>query len=165
MRTARQLTPRLARFVLNIFAPYVGAGVRVTHVRADWREMRVAMRLRWYNRNAVGTHFGGSLYSMTDPHLMLMLMQLLGREYVVWDKVAAIDFVKPGRGTVSATFTLGEDELALIRERTADGDKYLPEFTVRVVDEQGDLVALVTKVLYVRKKGPIGSLSGLVEGD
>ena len=72
-RTARQLTPRLARFVLNIFAPYVGAGVRVTHVRDDWRELRVAMRLRWHNRNAVGTHFGGSLYSMTDPHLMLML--------------------------------------------------------------------------------------------
>ena len=76
-------TPRRMRWRLNLYPPYLGAGVRCTHVADDWRELRVEMKLRWFNRNAVGTHFGGSPYSMVDPHLMLLLMQLLGPEYTV----------------------------------------------------------------------------------
>ena len=147
-----RVTPGLAKFAMNIFPPFLGAGIKITYIRADWRELHVAMRLRWYNKNASGTHFGGSLYAMTDPHLMLLLMQLLGKEYVIWDKAATIEFVKPGKGTVTAIFTLSEEELAVIKEKIADGNKYLPEFTVKIVDEQGDLVAEVKKVLYIRKK-------------
>lgn len=149
-----RVTPRLARLVMNIYAPFVGAGIKITYIRNDWLELHVVMPLRWYNKNASGTHFGGSLYSMTDPHLMLMLMQLLGKEYVIWDKAASIDFVKPGRGTVKAVFSISEEQLAEIKARIADGSKYLPEFTVKVVDEQGELVAEVKKVLYIRRKRP-----------
>ena len=149
-----KITPWLAKFAMNIFPPFLGAGIKITYIRDDWRELHVVMRLSWYNRNASGTHFGGSLYAMTDPQLMLLLMQLLGKEYVIWDKAATIDFVKPGRGTVKAIFTISEEELAVIRERIADGNKYLPEFTVKIIDEQGDLVANVKKVLYIRRKRP-----------
>lgn len=151
---AIKATPRLARLAMNLYPPFIGAGIRVTSISDDWREVHVVMPLRWYNKNAAGTHFGGSLYAMTDPILMLMLMQILGREYVIWDKGASIEFVKPGRGTVSAIFTISEDDVAVIRERIADGSKYLPEFSVSVVDEQGELVAEVKKVLYIRKKRP-----------
>lgn len=147
-------TPRLVRQVMNFYPPFLGAGIRVTHISDDWREVHISMRLRWYNKNAAGTHFGGSLYAMTDPILMLMLMQLLGKEYVIWDKSASIDFVKPGRGTVTAVITISEAELADIKDKIADGSKYLPEFDVKVVDEQGELVAEVKKVLYIRKKRP-----------
>ena len=149
-----KVTPWIAKLAMNIFPPFLGACIKITYIRDDWRELHVAMRLRWYNTNAAGTHFGGSLYAMTDPHLMLLLMQLLGKEYVIWDKAATIDFVKPGRGTVKAIFTISEEELAVIREKIADGNKCLPEFTVKVVDEQGDLVANVKKVLYIREKRP-----------
>lgn len=145
-------TPRRLKLLLNLFAPYLGAGISVTYISPDWHEMRLQMKLRWYNRNAVGTQFGGSLYSMTDPHLMLMLMQLLGREYVVWDKAASIDFKNPGKGTVYATFKISPEVLDAIRAHTADGNKYLPEFDVDVVDDKGALVAQVHKVLYVRRK-------------
>ena len=111
---SRAKTANKIRRLLNWYGPYLGAGVKIEYIADDWREVRVAMHMRWYNRNAVGTHFGGSLYAMIDPHYMLMLMKLLGKEYIVWDKSAQIDFIKPGTGTVRATMKLSMDDLAEI---------------------------------------------------
>ena len=147
-----RLTPPLFRFILNLYGPYLGAGIRTDHISADWRSIRVSMKLRWYNRNAVGTHFGGSLYSMVDPHLMLMLMNILGSGYVVWDKSATIDFLRPGRGRVHADFTITDNDLEKIRINTGSGGRYLPQFTIDITDEAGELVARVRKTLYIRKK-------------
>jgi acyl-coenzyme A thioesterase PaaI-like protein len=145
-------TPRRLKLALNLYPPYLGAGIRVTGIRPDWSELRVRMKLRWYNRNAVGTHFGGSLYSMVDPHLMLLLMQRLGGDYFVWDQAAHIEFSRPGTGTVAARLAVSEDELELIREKTAAGRPFRPTFAVEIHDERGDTVATVTKTLYVKRK-------------
>lgn len=146
--------PRWLRRLLNIYPPYLGMGIRVAHIAPDFRCIKVVLKLHWYNRNYVGTHFGGSLYAMTDPFYMLMLLQVLGRDYIVWDKHSAIDFVRPGRGRVTAEFTLDDAQIATIKRETAAGQKYLPQFTVDVVDDAGEVVAVVTKTLYVRKKQP-----------
>ena len=143
---------RLLRWLMNFYPPYLGAGIRVRHISDDFRRAQVRMGLRWYNRNYVGTQFGGSLYSMTDPFFMLMLLQNLGDDYVVWDKAANIEFVSPGKGRVYADFTITQQLLDEIRQRTAGGDKYLPRLHVEVRDEQGTLVARVQKTLYVRLK-------------
>ena len=143
---------RLLRLGLNLYPPYLGAGIRVREISPDFRHVRVAMGLSWYNRNYVRTQFGGSLYSMTDPFYMLMLMNLLGPDYIVWDKAASIDFVSPGKGAVFAEFKVDDALLADVRTRTADGEKYLPELTVEVRDSAGTLVATVHKTLYVRLK-------------
>jgi len=90
--------------------------------------------------------------SMVDPHLMLLLMHLLGREYIVWDQAAHIEFRKPGRGTVSARLAVSDAELAQIRESTADGQPFRPTFEVSITDADGDIVAQVVKTLYVRRK-------------
>ncbi len=90
---------------MTLYPPYLGAGVRVQHISADFRHVKVRMGLGWYNRNYVGTQFGGSLYSMVDPFFMLMLMENLGRDYIVWDKAASIDFIAPGKGPVFAEFS------------------------------------------------------------
>lgn len=145
-------TPRRLRFVLNLYPPYLGAGIKVTHIGADWREIHVAMKLRWYNRNMVGTHFGGSLYAMAEPHPMLMLLQLLGKDYVVWDKSTSIEFVAPGRGTVRSVIKITDQELQAIKANTADGNSYLPEFNLQIVDEDDRIVARLNKTVYVRKK-------------
>ena len=89
---------------------------------------------------------------MVDPHLMLMLIQLLGEDYVVWDKAAKVEFVSPGKGTVSSTISVQEDDLEEILRHTNSGDAYFPEFDIRVLNQNGDLVAKVRKTLYVRKK-------------
>lgn len=143
---------RFLRWALNFYPPYLGAGVKVRYISSDFREVRVSMGLKWYNRNYVRTQFGGSLYSMTDPFYMLMLMENLGRDYVVWDKAAHIEFISPGQGTVHAEFKIDEDILNTIREHTAAGEKYLPNYQVEVRDDHGTLVARVDKTLYIRRK-------------
>lgn len=148
----RLRSPRAFKTLINLWPPYLGAGIRVEHVSPDFREIRVAMKLRWFNRNAVGTQFGGSLYSMTDPFLMLMFLFNLDGQHVVWDKSAEIEFVKPGQGVVRAEFRITEHDLQRLRERTAEGEKYLPEFEVEVLDETGEVVARVKKQLYARLK-------------
>lgn len=143
--------------LVNIYPPYLAAGVRVRSVAPDYRHIRVEMRLRWYNRNYVGTHFGGSIYSMVDPFYMLMLMQVLGPDYIVWDQAARIAFLRPGRGTLHADFSLTDADLAAIRAHTADGGKYRPEFVVEIRDVEEEVVARVEKTLYVRRKNQSGS--------
>jgi len=137
---------------MSLWPPFLGAGIRVKHIAADFREVVVSMKLRWYNRNYVGTHFGGSLAAMTDPFYMLMLIHILGSEYTVWDKTSTIDFIAPGRGTVTARFSLNDDQIAEIKNETASSNAYFPELSVDIVNESNEVVARVRKKLYVRKK-------------
>ncbi len=142
---------KLQRWV-NLYAPYLGAAVRVTHVSDDFHNVEVEMPLRFYNRNYVGTHFGGSLYSMCDPFYMLMLINILGPDYIVWDKAAAIRFKKPGKGLVRASFHLSEETIAGIRAAAEVQPKVEPEFHVLIKDTEGNTIAEVDKLLYVKKK-------------
>jgi hypothetical protein len=137
--------------LLSWYPPYLGAGIRVKSSR-DLRTFEVRMKLRWWNRNYLGTHFGGSLYSMCDPFLVLILSGALGRDYVVWDKAAAIRFRRPGTGTVRATFHLPQETIDGIRAAADAGEKVEPSFTVEVLNEAGEVVAEVDKLLYVRRK-------------
>jgi acyl-coenzyme A thioesterase PaaI-like protein len=137
---------------MNLWPPYLGAGIRVRSIAADWSEASVELRLGWLNRNYVGTHFGGSLFAMTDPFFALLLMHRLGGRYLVWDQAGRIEFVAPGRGTVSALFELPEERVAQIRAQAEGGDKVLPQFGVEIRDRAGALVASVHKTLYVRLK-------------
>jgi hypothetical protein len=158
-----RFTPKSLKRLLNLYPPYLGAGVKITHIAEDWRELHVGMSLRWYNRNAVNTHFGGSLYSMIDPHIMLLLMQVLGKEYLVWDKAADIEFVKASKKKVKAVIKITDQEIENILKMTKSGDKYFPEFTVDVLDEDNELIAKVKKIIYVKKKKSevVSSLKGI----
>jgi hypothetical protein len=142
------------RMLLNIWPPFLGSGIRVRRIAPDWKEIDVEMKLRWWNRNYVGTHYGGSLYSMADPFFMLMLIESLGKDYIVWDKAASIRFRKPGRGTISASFRLSDEQLNEIRQALNSEQKVERLLTVELKDQSGSIVAEVEKLLHIRKKGP-----------
>jgi acyl-coenzyme A thioesterase PaaI-like protein len=142
---------RLLLRLVNFYPPYLGSGVRVKS-SPDLRAYDVRMKLRWWNRNYVGTHFGGSLYSMCDPFFMMILMESLGRGYIVWDKAATIRFRRPGKGTVRAVFQIPPERVEEIRAAADVNGKVEPVFTVNVTDEQGEVVAEIEKLLYVRRK-------------
>jgi acyl-coenzyme A thioesterase PaaI-like protein len=146
------MRPRHLRFGMNLWPPFLGAGIRVRHIAEDWSEVIVDLRHGLMNRNYVGTHYGGSLFSMTDPFYALMLMHLLGERYLVWDRAASIEFLAPGRGTVTARFALSPQRVDEIRAQAASGEKVLPKFDVEVRDSDNALVARVRKTLYVRLK-------------
>lgn len=143
---------RRIRRLVNLWPPLLGAGIRVTRWDPDWRAVDVEMRLRVWNANFVGTHYGGSLYSMVDPFYMLMLIENLGPEYIVWDKSASIRFRKPGTGTVYATFRLSPQQLADIRQTLTTQERFEPTFTVPVTDHSGTVIAEVQKTIHIRKK-------------
>jgi acyl-coenzyme A thioesterase PaaI-like protein len=139
--------------VINIYPPYLGAGIRVLRGHGDDRTIRVEMRLLPWNRNLFGTHFGGSLYSMCDPWFVWLLMRHLGEDYVVWDKAAAIEFLKPGRGRVTATFHVTIETVEEIRAAADRDGKTEPVLTAEIVGEDGEVVARVRKTLWVKRKG------------
>ena len=122
------------------------------YVSPDYREIKVRMKLRWYNRNYVGTHFGGSLYAMTDPFYMTMLINILGRNYIVWDKAAKIELKKPGRGTVHTHFILSAEEIQEIKAKADEMGTYLFDRLVDVVNDADEVVTTVIKTLYVRRR-------------
>ena len=140
------------RLIMNIWPPMFFAGIRVTQISKDFKFAHVQLTLRPWNKNAVGSHFGGSLFAMTDPFYMLMILSNLGKDYVVWDKSADIDFIKPGKDKVTAEFQLTQSLIDEIINKTANGDKYLPEIPVYVKDQQGQIVAKLNRTLYIRRK-------------
>ncbi len=144
---------RFRERLINFYPPLLGAGIRSRSI--DERTIHVEMKLTALNRNIVGVHFGGSLYSMCDPWFMLILMRVLGPDYIVWDKAANIQFVSPGRGTMKAVFQIPQERVNEIRSVADRGEKNEPIFSVDVLDEQGQVVAHVEKLLYVRRKNKV----------
>ncbi len=134
--------------LMNLWPPLLGAGIRVVRMDAGLREIDVEMKMRGWNRNYVGAHFGGSLFAMTDPFYMMMVMENLGRGFVVWDKAASIRFRRPGKGTMRAEFRLTQERLEEIRLAVARDGRVDARFAVEVRDEAGLTVAEVERVLY-----------------
>jgi acyl-coenzyme A thioesterase PaaI-like protein len=147
-----ELGPGLLRRAMNLWPPFLGAGITVTRISADYRDVEVRLAMRVFNRNYVGTHFGGSLFAMTDPFFMLMMIHNLGPDYIVWDKAGAIEYRRPGRGTVHAHFHLTAADVRRATKETAHGKKHEPVFRVDILDAQDSLVARVAKTLHIVRK-------------
>jgi acyl-coenzyme A thioesterase PaaI-like protein len=150
--TPLSLRQRLLMRLVNFYPPYLGAGIRVVSVAPDWSAIKVRLGLTWFNRNLFGTQFGGSLYAMCDPFFVIILLRQLGPGYYVWDKAACIQFRRPGRGPVTATFHIPPERVKAIRALADQGEKVEPVFQVDVMDEEGQVIAQVEKRLWVRKK-------------
>lgn len=142
-----------ARWYFNFFPAYRGTGARVTYISGTWNEIRIKLPLNWRTRNYVGTIYGGSIYGAVDPMHMLMLIKLLGPQYIVWDKAAHIQFKKPGRKTLYASFSVSDEELAEIKQELADKPSVDRVYHVALVDEEGVVHAEVRKTIYIKKSG------------
>jgi acyl-coenzyme A thioesterase PaaI-like protein len=147
-----QTIPFVTKFLLNHYAPYRGAGIQIESIELKKYAIRVKMPLTRQNRNIVGVHFGGSLYSMVDPFYMLLLMHHLGPRYIVWDKAADITFLAPGRGTVYAHIQLSAGEISKIKDLAEDHAPIHRQYSLNIVDDAGTRIAEVKKTLYIRLK-------------
>lgn len=143
---------KLARWRFNYFPAYWGTGAKLTHIAHDWSEVRVRIPLNWRTHNYVGTIFGGSLYGAIDPIYMLMLIKILGSEYIVWDKSAAIQFKRPGRTTLYATFRITPEEVDLIKKELSERSSINRAYFIDIVDKKGRIYTSCEKIIYIRKK-------------
>ena len=122
---------------INWYPPFLGMGIRVVSVADDATRFDVELRQKWYTRNLFGTHFGGALYTMCDPFYVFIVTLNLGRDFIVWDKSAAIDFLKPARGTIRGVFEISPDRLATIRAEVDERGKQTFHFSTELIDENG----------------------------
>ena len=139
------------RFV-NLYPPFLGAGIGVTYPKGDDHTIVVTMKLRWYNKNLFGTQFGGSLYAMADPFFVFIVTKHLGPGYLVWDKKATVEFLKPGRGPVTGRYHVPPEEITRVKALADSGETVEPVYAADIVSDDGETVARVTKTLWVRKK-------------
>lgn len=140
----------------NFFPAFRGTGGRVTYISDDWSEIKIKLPLNWRTTNYVGTIFGGSLYASVDPFYMLILIKILGPDYIVWDKTAKIQFLKPGRSTLYATFHIEDEEIQIIQKLLESERSIDRVYSVDLVDEKGGVHARIEKTIYIRKKDPHG---------
>ena len=145
-------TPRRLRLLLNLWPPFLFSGIRVRHVSADFRHVRVRMGKHLLTSNYFGTQFGGTMFAMTDPFWTILVAQNLGPGYTVWDRQAEIEFLAPGRTAVTAEFTLEKAVLDELCAAAAGGQKVLRWFDTDILDRRGDVVARVRKQVYVRRR-------------
>ena len=137
--------------LLSYWPPYFFAGISVLSINKEFTKIVVQMKQRPWNTNYVGSHFGGSLYSMCDPFFMFILLYHL-KGHIIWDKSAEIKFLKPAFGKVTATFEISKDTIVQMKKEALESFSYSPVFQASVVDSKGEAVASLRKVLYVRKK-------------
>ena len=146
------MTPRRLALGMSLWTPNLFSGIRVRRFSADWTEATVELHVNAITRNYVGTAFGGSMSAMTDPYFFMLVMHQLGRDYVVWDTRGEIEFVKPGRGVLTAEFSVPRAKAQELRERARGGAKVLEWFETEITDAAGDVVARVRREVYVREK-------------
>lgn len=143
---------RKFRWMFNLFPAYRGTGGRLIYVAEDFCEVRVKLPVNWRTRNYVGTIYGGSIYASIDPIYMLMLIQILGPEYIVWDKAAKIRFRKPGKETLFVNFNLSEEEIGEIKRLAETARSVDRIYDVELKDKNGFVPAEIEKTLYISKK-------------
>jgi Domain of unknown function (DUF4442) len=146
------LGSRIRRYAVRFYPCYRRTGVRVLHVSADFREIRIKLPLNWKTRGFNGTTFGGSIYGCIDPVYMTMLSMILGEKYIVWDRAATIDFIKPGRSALYATFQLAEKEIEQIRAELETAERIQRAYSPELVDEHGVLHAKFSKTIVIKKR-------------
>jgi acyl-coenzyme A thioesterase PaaI-like protein len=152
MRLPSGISNKLRCWSLYVFACYRGTGGRPSFIAEDWSEMRLSLPLSWRTRNYVGTIFGGSIYSAVDPIYMLMLIHRLGKDYIVWDKSASIQFKKPGRESLHARFIVDDEELAAIRAALETQRSIDRAYSIELKDSAGNVCATVEKLIYIRRR-------------
>lgn len=148
----RRLYIEFYRFVLNLWPCIWSTGGRVVHISDDFHQLRVRLSLGLRTRNIVGTIFGGSMYASTDPFFMLMLMEILGKDYVVWDKGCTIRFKKPAKGTIFADFKIDPVEVGNLKATVDREGRTTVTWTIQYQDQHGTVYSEFDKVIYVATK-------------
>ncbi len=146
------LKTRLQRVILNFYPMYWGTGGKVIYLADDYKEARIKISLNWRTRNYVGTIFGGSMFAATDVVYFLLVLKNIGKNYIVWDKASSIQFRKPGRGTLTCTAKITDEEINSIKAELLTIDKIDKIYHLDLIDESGDVCASIEKTIHIRNK-------------
>ena len=140
------------RRLMNLWVPFLGSGIRVLSISPDLHSVDVVLRRRFWNQGPNGSHFGGSLFAMTDPFYPLLLSLNLGPGYIVWDKAASIRYRRPGMTDVFCHFILTPERLAQVRDAVDREGTHDATFSIDIVDTENNVVATAERTIYIATK-------------
>ena len=144
---------RLLKVMFNVSPMYRRSTGRIADVSDDLSTIQIRLPISYRNRNYVGAIYGGSMFSAVDGVPMVQLMNIIGDDYVVWDKSAGIVFKRPAREDLYATVAFTGDELADIRRQVAEHGEMTFEKLIPWQNRDGDITySEVRKQLYVADK-------------
>jgi hypothetical protein len=141
------------KYGFNLSPMYRRSTGRIYEVSEDLHSVKVKIQLSYKNSNYVGSIFGGSLFSATDPIFMIQLMNILGTDYVVWDKAATIKFKRPAKETCYVDFVFTDDEIEIIKKDVAENKEIDLIKNIKLTNKENSIVfAEVLKTIYVADK-------------
>lgn len=143
---------RVFKLMFNLFPGFRRTGARMIDASDDFHYAKIKLPLNYKTRNYVGTIYGGSLYSCADGIYMVQLINILGKDYVVWDKSASIRFRRPGTTTLFAEFLITKEFVSQIKSEIQELKEKDYVLKVDLVDAEGKVYAEVEKVLYIATK-------------
>ena len=147
-----QVSSGIFKRVMNIWPSYRGSGGKVLYISKDFKHVKIKIPKRFKTRNYVGTIYGGSMYGAIDPIYMLMLIQILGKDYIVWDRSAEIKYIKPGTEHLCADCIVTDENIKRIKEHLENEPKLEMDFKIELKGKSGKLYAIINKRIHIRKK-------------
>ncbi|TXN37969.1 DUF4442 domain-containing protein [Flagellimonas hymeniacidonis] len=143
----------LFKYGFNLSPMYRRSTARVTHVSEDLLQVTVKLPITYKNRNYVNSIFGGSMFSAVDPIPMVQLINLLDKNYVVWDKSAEILFKRPAKEHLYAEFSYTPQELDTIRTKVSlENEMEIVKITNLTNRDKTQVFCQVKKTIYIADK-------------
>lgn len=141
------------KYAFNLSPMYRRTTARILDIAEDLSKIRIRVPISYKNRNYVNSIFGGSMFAAVDPIPMIQLINLLGDDYVVWDRSAEIVFKRPAREDLYAEFVCSAAEIEAIKERVAAEHEIDILKITQLTNEAGNKVYCeVHKTIYVADK-------------
>ncbi len=142
----------LFKMMFNISPMYRRSCGKIFFVSDDLHVVKIKIPLTYKNKNYVGSMFGGSLFSATDPIYMIQLMQILGKEYVVWDKSTEIRFKRPVYANAFVTFEFTKEEIAEIKELVNEKQEIDVVKQLNISNGKDIVFTTLDKTIYISTK-------------
>ncbi|WP_339622750.1 DUF4442 domain-containing protein [uncultured Winogradskyella sp.] len=140
------------KYSFNWSPMYRRSTAKLIEVSDDLHYVKIRLKLNWKNRNYAGSIFGGSMLAATDPIYMIQLIQILGEDYVVWDKAVEARYKKPGKGTIYGEFIFTTKEIISIKQLVAAHYETDIVKTMNLVDANQNIIATFNKTVYIADK-------------
>ena len=141
------------KYGFNLSPMYRRTSAKVTFISKDFLKIKIKLPYSYKNANYVNTIFGGSMFSAVDPFPMTQLMNLIGDDYVVWDKAAEIFFRRPAKEDLYAEFTYTLEELGEIKQKANDNNEFeIIKSTLLTNKDKSIVFCEVRKRVYIANK-------------
>jgi hypothetical protein len=145
--------PKVLKIGFNLSPMYRRTSAKVIYISEDFLKIQIKLPFSYKNANYVNTIFGGSMFSAVDPFPMTQLMNLIGDEYVVWDKAAEIFFRRPAKEDLYADFIYTIKELDEIKQKAKEQNEFEIVKITKLTNKSKSIVYCeVRKIVYIANK-------------